>query len=127
MNTPLAESHRLFSRVPFFAQVSLQLADQALRVDLLDIALKGALVRTGAPVAVALGDPCHLVLPLTDGGESIEMNGKVAHLEGRNIGVACDEIDLQSLTRLRRLLELNTGDADLMDRELSHLFTKRPA
>ncbi|MDD2881799.1 MAG: PilZ domain-containing protein [Rhodoferax sp.] len=125
MSTPAAEGHRLFSRVPFSAQVSLQLADQTLKVDLLDIALKGALVRTPTPMAVALGAPCHLVLPLTDGGESIEMNGKVAHLENRNIGVACDEIDLQSLTRLRRLLELNTGDADLMDRELSHLFTKR--
>lgn len=127
MNTPSAQGHRLFSRVPFFAHVSLQLAGQALNVDLLDIALKGALVRTSAPVAVALNEKCHLVLPLADGGESIEMSGKVAHLEGRNIGMACDDIDLQSLTRLRRLLELNTGDADLMDRELSLLFVKRAA
>lgn len=127
MNTPSAEGHRLFSRVPFFAHVSLQLAGQALNVDLLDIALKGALVRTSAPVAVALDEKCRLLLPLADGGESIEMNGRVAHLEGRNIGMTCEDIDLQSLTRLRRLLELNTGDADLMDRELSLLFVKRPA
>ena len=125
MNTPSAQGHRLFSRVPFFAHVSLQLADQTLNVDLLDIALKGALVRTSAPIAVALNEKCRLVLPLADGGESIEMNGKVAHLEGRNIGMACDDNDLPSLTRLRRLLELNTGDADLMDRELSLLFVKR--
>ncbi len=127
MNTPSAESHRLFSRVPFFAKVSLQWADQTFKVDLLDIALKGALVRTSAPVELALNDQCRLVLPLTSGDESIEMSGKVAHLEGSHIGVACHEIDLQSLTRLRRLLELNTGDADLMDRELSLLFVKRPA
>ena len=127
MNNPSAEGHRLFSRVPFFAHVSLQLAGEILAVDLLDIALKGVLVRSLTPVAVTLNDKCHLVLPLADGGESIEMSGKVAHVEGRNIGVACDEIDLQSLTRLRRLLELNTGDADLMDRELSLLFVKRSA
>lgn len=127
MNNPSAEGHRLFSRVPFFAHVSLQLAGEVLAVDLLDIALKGVLVRSLTPVAVTLNDKCHLVLPLADGGESIEMSGKVAHVEGRNIGVACDEIDLQSLTRLRRLLELNTGDADLMDRELSLLFVKRSA
>ena len=126
MNTPSTEGHRLFSRVPFFAQVSLHLSGQTLQVDLLDIALKGALVRAADPVPVALGEKCRLVLPLSDGGEAIDMNGKVAHVEGHNIGMACDGIDLQSLTRLRRLLELNTGDADMMDRELSLLFVKRP-
>jgi len=34
---------------------------------------------------------------------------------------------LNSLTQLRRLLELNTGDAELMDRELSKLFAIRQA
>jgi hypothetical protein len=51
----------------------------------------------------------------------------VAHLEGSNVGLKCEHIDLNSLTLLRRLLELNTGDTDLMDRELSHLFAKRSA
>jgi hypothetical protein len=65
-----------------------------------------------------------LVLPLADGDEAIEMNGKVAHLEGDHLGMACADIDLQSLTNLRRLLALNTGDAELMDRELAQLFIK---
>jgi len=127
MNTPSAQGHRLFSRVPFFAEVSLHLPGQTLKVDLLDIALKGALVRAAPDVKVSLNDKCRLILPLIDGGQTIEMHGKVAHLEGQHIGIACEDIDLQSLTRLRRLLELNTGDADQMDRELSHLFIKRPA
>jgi hypothetical protein len=125
MATSLAQGHRLFSRVPFMAQVSLQLPTQTLEVDLLDIALKGALVHLSSAVAVNLNDPCRLLLPLSDGGEAIEMNGKVVHLEDHNIGMSCNDIDLQSLTRLRRLLELNTGDADMMDRELSNLFAKR--
>ncbi len=127
MKPPTTESHRHFSRVPFFAQVSLDLSGQTMDVDLLDIALKGALVRTSCPVPVALNDRCRLNLPLAEGGESIQMNGKVAHLEDCNIGIACEDIDLQSLTQLRRLLELNTGDADQMNRELSHMFVHRPA
>lgn len=126
MITLPTESHRLFSRVPFFAQVSLQVQGQTLSVELLDIALKGALVRIAEPLVLSLHEKCRLNLPLADGQESIVMNGKVAHLQGQNVGMACEDIDLQSLTRLRRLLELNTGDADLMDRELSHLFSKRP-
>ncbi|NCN71380.1 MAG: PilZ domain-containing protein [Rhodoferax sp.] len=127
MTTTLAQGHRLFSRVPFMAQVTLQLPGQTLQVELLDIALKGALMRAEPGVTVTLNDSCRLVLPLNDGDEAIEMNGKVVHLEEGNIGMACADIDLQSLTRLRRLLELNTGDADMMDRELSHLFAKRGA
>jgi hypothetical protein len=34
----------------------------------------------------------------------------------------CSDIDLASLTRLRRLMELNSGDPALMHRELRQLF-----
>lgn len=125
MNTKVADSQRIFSRVPFHAPVRLELPGQTRHVTLLDIALKGALVRTEEPVKLTLQEPCRLVLALSEDGDSIEMSGQVVHLEGQNVGMACTDIDVLSLTRLRRLLELNTGDADLMDRELSHLFVKR--
>jgi hypothetical protein len=125
MNAEHAHNHRHYSRVPFVMQVELHLGDQTLNVALLDIAFKGALLRTAGQLPVALHAPCRLVLPLADGNESIEMRGKVAHLEGDHLGLACDDMDLHSLTNLRRLLALNTGDAELMDRELAQLFAKR--
>jgi hypothetical protein len=124
MNAPRAQNHRLYSRVPFVTQVELHLPDQNLRLTLLDIAFKGALLQTSTRQTLALQVPCRLVLPLADGGEVIEMRGKIAHLEADHIGIACDDMDLHSLTNLRRLLALNTGDAELMDRELAQLFTK---
>lgn len=122
MNASPANNHRQYSRVPFVAQVELHLDNQTLNVALLDIAFKGALLQTPGPLKVALHTPCRLVFPLADGNESIEMRGKVAHLEADHLGMACADIDLQSLTNLRRLLVLNTGDAALMDRELAQLF-----
>jgi hypothetical protein len=124
MNAPRAQNHRLYSRVPFVTQVELHLPDQNLRLTLLDIAFKGALLQTSTRQTLALQVPCRLVLPLADGGEVIEMRGKIAHLEADHIGIACDDMDLHSLTNLRRLLALNTGDAELMDRELAQLFAK---
>ena len=121
------EGHRIFSRVPFKAAVALHLSQQTLQVKLLDIALKGALVQTAQSIPLQLHEPCRLVLPLTGAGDVIEMTGKIVHIEARNVGMKCEHIDLASLTQLRRLLELNTGDADLMDRELSLLFGCRPA
>lgn len=118
---------RYFSRVPFSAEVELQLQDRAFHVQLIDIALKGALVQASVAHAHALvpQEPCRLVLPLADGRESIEMTGKIAHLDGEHVGIECLSIDVSSLTQLRRLIELNTGDAELADRELAHLFAPK--
>lgn len=116
---------RNFSRVPFSAEVELHLQERVIKVQLVDIALKGALVKTSAWHAWVPQEACRLVLPLADGGESIEMSGKVAHLEGEHVGIECLSIDVNSLTQLRRLIELNTGDAELADRELAHLFAPR--
>ncbi len=125
MSNPLQLSLRRYSRIPFQAEATLRLHDRTIAVQLLDIAFKGALLQTMAPLALVPQEDCSLILPLTDGGDSIIMSGKIVHLEDRRVGMACDDIDVTSLTRLRRLIELNTGDAELMNRELSHLFAVR--
>ena len=113
---------RQYSRIPFKADVLLHVHAETIKVHLVDIALKGALVRTDGPMALVLQEPCRLLLPLADSGEGVEMIGRIVHLEQDHVGIACENMDLTSLTRLRRLIELNTGDSELMDRELSHLF-----
>lgn len=114
---------RQYSRIPFDTCPELLVLGRTLQVQLLDISLKGALVETPELEALTSLEPCRLVLTLAAAaGEVIAMNGIIAHLEGRHVGVQCQAIELSSLTRLRRLLELNTGDADLMERELSHLI-----
>lgn len=113
---------RQYARIPFAAQVVLHVQGQALQVHLLDIALKGALVQTNTLQPLKLHDKCRLDLPLAEDGEGVTMSGSIVHLDRQHVGIACDNMDLTSLTRLRRLIELNTGDSALMDRELSHLF-----
>lgn len=125
MNTTATKSLRHFSRVPFDAEVVLHLYDRTISVKLIDIALKGALVQTDIQHALVLQEKCRLVFPLTDGGDSIVMSGEIVHLENQHVGIKCLEIDVASLTQLRRLIELNTGDAELMNRELANLFVNR--
>lgn len=116
---------RHFSRILFDAEVLLHLSDRTINVQLIDIALKGALVKTATSEPLVLEEKCRLEMPLTDGGDGVMMAGRIVHLEGRHVGIECQDIDVTSLTRLRRLIELNVGDADLMKRELLHLFGKR--
>ena len=103
----------------------LHLKDKSLQVHLVDIALKGALVHADKPHGLSLAEPCRLILSLVDGDDSIVMQGKVAHLADQHVGIECMDIDVVSLTRLRRLIELNTADIDLADRELARLFSGR--
>jgi hypothetical protein len=116
------KSLRQFVRVPFEADVQLQLSDQTFTVHLLDIALKGALLECKVDHVFKLDEKCRLVLPMAEDGSGIVMSGRIAHLDGEQIGMACNDIDVTSLTRLRRLIELNSGDPSLMNRELMHLF-----
>jgi len=120
-STPIHELRR-FIRIPFKADVQLVHQDRTIKVHLVDIALKGALVQCDEAQRLSLHETCRLELPLADDGDGVVMAGKVIHLDGQLVGIECQEIDITSLTRLRRLIELNTGDADLMDRELSSLF-----
>jgi hypothetical protein len=119
-----AKDLRKFVRIPFNTDVQLRLSDRTLTVQLMDIALKGALVQSDAAQTLALNDSCRLRLPLADDGEGLTMTGKIVHLEAPLIGIECLDIDVVSLTRLRRLIELNSGDPALIDRDLTRLFAK---
>jgi len=122
MSTIPFKGLRNYARIPFAAAVQLQVRGQTLAVQLVDIALKGALVQTNQAPTLGLHDTCRLVLPLGDEEEGVTLAGRIVHLNQHMVGIECLDIDLTSLTRLRRLIELNTGDTELMDRELSHLF-----
>lgn len=119
------KDQRRFSRISFHADVQFTLGQDALPAHLLDIALKGALVELGQPVAALLGKACQLKLNLGGDGEAIVMEGVVVHQAGRHAGIECRHIDVDSLTSLRRLVELNLGDEALLERELSHLFDSK--
>jgi PilZ domain len=122
MTSSAIKGLRHYSRVPFHADITLHLGDAQLTVHLLDIAIKGALVEIPDGARVIVGENCRLVMPLADSGDEIVMGARVVHLEGQHVGIECSSIDIDSLTKLRRLIELNLGDAALADRELINLF-----
>jgi hypothetical protein len=114
---------RHFTRLPYDAPAQLTTLDDRLDVKLLDISLKGALVRLPDPGALAPGMLCLLGLPLDGEGQRIAMAVEVAHVQGDHAGLLCRSIDIDSITHLRRLIELNLGDMSLLDRELMTLIS----
>lgn len=120
MNDNNQEDKRNFSRIPFDSAVKIVMDSKHWESILLDISLKGALVQKPEGWDASIDDACFLEITL---GEdlTIRMEAKVAHAQNDQIGFRCEHIDLESITHLRRLVELNTGDEELLARELHAL------
>ncbi len=119
-----AEERRKFWRATFSAPVKLVTDTAAFDAKLDDISLKGALLEMPVGWHADAGERCTLHLRLGgERNEEIEMWGRVVHLEeDGKLGLVCESIDLDSITHLRRLVELNSGDPNLLERDLSALI-----
>lgn len=112
---------RHFTRIAFDARARLLRGDADWPTQLLDISLKGALVEQPADAALQQGDTVTLHLLLSDEETEIRMEGHVVHQEARHLGLVCDHIDVDSASHLRRIVELNTGNEALLEREFDAL------
>lgn len=117
----MTSNRRQFSRIRFSTDARLFLPSGEHAVEVIDLSLKGALIRPAAPLFVKLGSKSTLKIRLDSSGSVIRMECAVVHSQGGLYGLACCEIDLDSITHLRRLVALNLGDETLLERELSLL------
>lgn len=118
--TAHAKERRHFVRVVFDAEAHVITTDARFSGQVVDLSLKGALVELPAVPALEVGEPCLLAVQLGD--TVIKMSGDVAHVKGTQVGVQCRCIDLESITHLRRLVEMNLGGGKLLERELKALL-----
>lgn len=120
----MTDNRRQYSRVAFHAPARLVLPTRAFDTVVIDLSLKGALIRLPANTPVAEGEKGKLHVRLGETDDRISMDMGVTHVEGRYAGLLCEGIDLDSVTHLRRLVELNLGNPELLDRELSSLIVE---
>lgn len=120
------DERRRFSRVPFQHEATLHFpgADRPVPVDVLDLSLNGALLRPGHRNAPALpaDQDCLLKIFLDAAGDAIRMEGRVHRHPDGCYGLACQALDLDSATHLRRLVLLNLGDERLAERDFARLI-----
>ena len=115
-------NRRNFARIRFETNARLYIGTEEQSVEILDLSLKGALIKPSQPLQVSPHTPAALQIRLDELGPLIRMEGTITHHHGEMFGMACEEIDLDSITHLRRLVELNLGDEALLERELCHLI-----
>jgi hypothetical protein len=125
MQPSRGDERRRFSRISFHRPAELDVVGARASCEVLDLSLRGALVEAPPGFEPAPGAPCTLLVRLDSGEAQIRMEGEIAHREGRQVGVRCLEIDLDSISHLRRLVELNVGDDEILHRELGALVRSR--
>jgi hypothetical protein len=122
----MTDERRQHSRIAFHTPAKLVFPNHSIDVVVLDISLKGALIKLPADTPIECGAVCMLHVQLNEANinDQISMETRVAHSEDRHAGLLCLTIDLDSVTHLRRLVELNLGNPELLERELSALVSE---
>jgi len=115
------QERRRFSRIHFEAKATIELNNHATQADLHDVSLKGALIELKEEFHGKVHDKVRLIIALSD-AVSIEMKCDIVHHHENILGLLCEEIDIESVSHLKRLVELNIGDADLLERDLDALY-----
>lgn len=112
---------RQFQRVHFLSRVLVETQGQSYETHCLDISLRGVLLVRPEDVNWHLEQRINVTLVLSP-MEIIEMQCSLVHIDEDFVGCVCDSLDLESLTALRRLLQMNMADADALNRELGELI-----
>lgn len=122
MSDSLGNNRRRFSRFPIEGSVTLYSAHAMWATHLVDMSLRGVLVEAPAGWAGDIGSRYRLDLRL-EGGVMIGMGVELARVDNGHLAFACQKIDLDSFARLKRLVELNLGNTEILNRELAVLGT----
>jgi hypothetical protein len=114
------QERRRFTRVPFIAEIVMQCGDEEWTCNLLDISLNGILVEPPTNIKINPNNPCAVALFLAD-DVIINARAIIKYTDTDHWGLQYLSIDIESLKHLRRLLERNLHDPELINREITEL------
>ncbi|WP_367085783.1 PilZ domain-containing protein [Pseudomonas sp. HOU2] len=114
-------NRRRFKRIAFDARTELSQGQYIWPVKLIDLSLKGLLIERPEPWLGDKEQDFFVDIHLSDDVD-IQMDVHLAHEDHGQLGFVCRHISLESIQRLRRLIELNLADEAELERELGALI-----
>lgn len=111
--------NRMFQRIRFVAETEVDIGGVRHEATLVDISLRGALLAFHDEAVPEKGQPCHLLIRLDESGVALSFSGLVAHSRDNLTGIKFITVDISTMIHLRSLIELNSGDPDLVRSELN--------
>ena len=118
---------RRFSRVLYAAQASLSQGSQTWTTQLVDVSLQGALLERPSVWHPGEDRDYRLSFTLADSDIMLTLEVELSHEDDHRLGFYCHHIDIDSVSHLKRMIELNVGDEALLHRELEQLLAEHLA
>lgn len=115
-----ANERRRFHRIAFDAPTEIIQGERSWAVELHDVSLKGLLIKRPGGWNGDPHQPFEASIRLGDDA-CVRMEVVLTRTQDNLLGFVCRHIDLDSISHLRRLVELNLGDESLLERELAAL------
>ncbi|MBB1273003.1 PilZ domain-containing protein [Psychromonas sp. SR45-3] len=117
---------RKFSRINFQCHCSLifdqEIATHDFDASLVDISFNGALVAVNAFAPDLNQQQVQVILTLEGSEVQLLLNGTVSHQQDQLLGIHFTKTELETMSHLKRLIELNLGNHDEMHREFEQLI-----
>lgn len=114
------DDKRGFHRIVYHSNAFVYIGEVYTPCKVLDISLKGCLLELPGDW-LSQADKIDRIEILLEGGLAVNMQVSLSHHEGAQTGFRCNHIDLDSVTVLRRMIELNLGDSELLNRDIKAL------
>lgn len=121
MNNDSLTDKRQFHRIFYHGLATITAGSATYPCEIIDISLKGCLLRFEQPWLEDPTQPCTFCLRLSN-EIRIEMDLLLTHNLGNEAGFKCQHIDINSITELKRMVELNLGSSELLERDMQALI-----
>ncbi len=115
------EEHRRFNRADFHTKGFFYFNDEKIDFNILNVSLNGILVEAEKKEEVKDKDTVTLIIKLSSSEIEIKTKSKLLHRENQYLGFRFEEVDVESMIHLRRLIELNSISPDEIAEELPFL------
>ncbi len=112
------DDKRYFSRINFTAKSQIDLNDKIYSGELLDLSLRGALIKFEEQISTKMNDKCTLTIHLHSSDIRLIFDAELVHIHQKGLGFKFISEDVGTMTHLRNLLSLNVGDYDKITDEL---------
>jgi hypothetical protein len=115
---------RNFQRIPFATRAEINCNSNKYHGELLNISLQGALVIGKEKIPLQKGTCCELLIHLPDSDITLQFETDIIYSQKNKFGFKFISEDINTARHLRRLLELNIGSSEKIDREINTWIRK---
>ncbi|MFQ0977291.1 PilZ domain-containing protein [Vibrio campbellii] len=112
---------RRFSRIIYQVPALIEQGNLAMQATIQDLSLHGLLLKVEDAKPLDSLLPVEVGFSFIQSEQMMQFRAGIVSIAGNEIRLKISNIDIESISQLKRFIELNVGNNELLSRELEHL------